>query len=472
MLLHTLFEQCDLGLCGESPDKAKVKLRNVCAIIFILSISLPVNAMTLRISANGIAEPGDTVHCFPGDPVTLGIWSPDGYLGETDNINFILVVDTQYGRITGGSVSVNAPTGTIIRGQDAQTVIGPPQDGIWGSIMSIFGTPSSGGVYIEDILYMGELVGVATINLYTSIDLETFSLVDSIMIHQDIRDRAPVGTAFTYQGRLIDSNIPAGGEYDLRFTLERVSAEYSQIGEDILADDVTVVDGYFTVDLDFGSDVFDGNAVWLEIAVRAGDMNDPNAFTVLSPRQFITPVTYSLVTRGVIVDSNDNVGLGTNSPDNKLHIVGKIRIVDGTEGENKVLTSDPNGVANWQSPLVPEELPSGVIVMWYGSIASIPSGWALCDGSNATPDLRDRFIVSASQDNSGIANTNITGSLSQTGGGTSHSHSGSTSISSSTASVSPEAGSYVSGPMHTHTFISETADTLPRYYALAYIMKL
>ena len=40
-------------------------------------------------------------------------------------------------------------------------------------------------------------------------------------------------------------------------------------------------------------------------------------------------------------------------------------------------------------------VPAGVIVMWSGSIASIPSGWALCNGSNGTPDLRDRFIVGA-----------------------------------------------------------------------------
>ena len=40
-------------------------------------------------------------------------------------------------------------------------------------------------------------------------------------------------------------------------------------------------------------------------------------------------------------------------------------------------------------------LPKGLISMWYGSIASIPSGWALCDGTNSTPDLRDRFIVGA-----------------------------------------------------------------------------
>jgi len=42
--------------------------------------------------------------------------------------------------------------------------------------------------------------------------------------------------------------------------------------------------------------------------------------------------------------------------------------------------------------------PTGGIVMWSGSIATIPSGWALCNGSNGTPDLRDRFIVGAHSD--------------------------------------------------------------------------
>lgn len=40
-------------------------------------------------------------------------------------------------------------------------------------------------------------------------------------------------------------------------------------------------------------------------------------------------------------------------------------------------------------------IPTGVIVMWSGSIVSVPSGWYLCDGTNGTPDLRDRFIVGA-----------------------------------------------------------------------------
>ena len=38
-------------------------------------------------------------------------------------------------------------------------------------------------------------------------------------------------------------------------------------------------------------------------------------------------------------------------------------------------------------------LPKGVIVSWFGSIEEIPKGWALCDGNNTTPDLRNRFII-------------------------------------------------------------------------------
>lgn len=40
-------------------------------------------------------------------------------------------------------------------------------------------------------------------------------------------------------------------------------------------------------------------------------------------------------------------------------------------------------------------IPVGCIVMWSGAVDSIPSGWALCNGSNGTPDLRNRFIVGA-----------------------------------------------------------------------------
>lgn len=40
-------------------------------------------------------------------------------------------------------------------------------------------------------------------------------------------------------------------------------------------------------------------------------------------------------------------------------------------------------------------LPLGTVVVWTGSIASIPTGWQLCDGTGGSPDLRDRFVVGA-----------------------------------------------------------------------------
>lgn len=42
-----------------------------------------------------------------------------------------------------------------------------------------------------------------------------------------------------------------------------------------------------------------------------------------------------------------------------------------------------------------DAIATGIITMWYGAVPSIPSGWFLCDGTNGTPDLRDRFIVGA-----------------------------------------------------------------------------
>jgi len=40
-------------------------------------------------------------------------------------------------------------------------------------------------------------------------------------------------------------------------------------------------------------------------------------------------------------------------------------------------------------------VPAGMIMIWSGSVGSIPSGWTLCNGSNSTPDLRDKFVIGA-----------------------------------------------------------------------------
>lgn len=91
---------------------------------------------------------------------------------------------------------------------------------------------------------------------------------------------------------------------------------------------------------------------------------------------------------------------------------------------------------------------SGMIMMWSGTIATIPSGWVLCDGTNSTPDLRNRFIVGAYSDTSGTAYTTITGSNTQTGGSkdainVSHTHTATSTVTDPKHSHAATAGSFV-----------------------------
>jgi hypothetical protein len=129
---------------------------------------------------------------------------------------------------------------------------------------------------------------------------------------------APMGTAWTYQGRLMDQNEPADGEYDFQFKLfdDPNVVLGNQLGSDVNVPDLDVIDGYFTVLLDFGSDVFDGNAVWLETGVRPGDFNAPCEYTVLAPRQEVTPTPYALMVRAPLHltgSSPDPIIKGTNT---------------------------------------------------------------------------------------------------------------------------------------------------------------
>ena len=126
-------------------------------------------------------------------------------------------------------------------------------------------------------------------------------------------------------------------------------------------------------------------------------------------------------------------------------------------------------------------VPSGLISMWYGNIASIPSGWYLCDGNNGTPDLRDRFVVGASSDDGGVAKTIMTDGATKTKSGASnfaahtHPHLGPTGESGGSN------GHQTNDPGYNNSGIADTQDptgsagsgtvTYPPYYALAFIMK-
>src|SRR5437762_553158 len=104
---------------------------------------------------------------------------------------------------------------------------------------------------------------------------------------------ASLSAGFTYQGHLIDNGSPANGAYDLRFTLHSASSgANTQVGGTIQIASVLVTDGLFKEELDFGATPFDGEDRWLEIGVRPG--GGTNSFTVLDPRQKLSPAPYAL----------------------------------------------------------------------------------------------------------------------------------------------------------------------------------
>ena len=150
------------------------------------------------------------------------------------------------------------------------------------------------------------------------------------------------------------------------------------------------------------------------------------------------------------------------------------------------------------APAPATPVPSGAILLWSGSIGSIPAGWYLCNGSNGTPDLRDRFIVGAGS----------TYAVDATGGSAdsivvSHTHTATSAVTDPghTHTLSPanrqvynsgasgSAGQYNGGETFTQLTMSSattgitvattvntagssgTNANLPPYYALCYIMK-
>jgi hypothetical protein len=98
----------------------------------------------------------------------------------------------------------------------------------------------------------------------------------------------PLGTVFTYQGRLMDGGSPANGMYDFVFTLHDDSG--AVVGGPYFQNEISVTDGYFNVELDF-EDIFQGQALWLEIEVKP---SGPGGYENLSPWQPIRPAPYAL----------------------------------------------------------------------------------------------------------------------------------------------------------------------------------
>jgi len=181
----------------------------------------------------------------------------------------------------------------------------------------------------------------------------------------------------------------------------------------------------------------------------------------------------------------------------QVDITGAFRL-DGTAGASGqvLLSAGGANTPTWGNAFV-----AGMIMMWSGTIATIPTGWLLCNGSSSTPDLRNRFIIGAFSDDSGTAKTTVTGSATQTGGSKdaslpSHTHTATSTVTdpghnhtaAGTRAPPFETGgnaNFTNGTVTTSTAttgitvattnstegVSATNANLVPYYALAFIMK-
>jgi len=180
---------------------------------------------------------------------------------------------------------------------------------------------------------------------------------------------------------------------------------------------------------------------------------------------------------GTLVASGQALASGT------LNVTGAFQL-DGTAGASGqvLLSAGGSTTPTWGNPFV-----AGMIILWSGSSATIPSGWLLCDGSSSTPDLRNRFVVGATS----------TYAVGATGGSAdaivvSHTHTatvtdpghvhGGVKVQSGGQNINANPGvstadgstsSAVTGitVANSTTGSSGTNANLPPYYALCYIMK-
>ena len=181
-----------------------------------------------------------------------------------------------------------------------------------------------------------------------------------------------------------------------------------------------------------------------------------------------------------------------------LNVTGSLELDGSTGSAGQVLVSQGSSATpKWGDAFV-----TGMIMPWSGSTSSVPSGWAICDGTNSTPDLRDKFVVGAGNtydvdSTGGSANAEVishthslTGSTNAAGN---HTHAGVPQTGTLWYNRwSPTGGTHgnerdggtggrtASEGNHAHS-ISGTANAkgvsgvnknLPPYYALAYIMKV
>jgi hypothetical protein len=229
---------------------------------------------------------------------------------------------------------------------------------------------------------------------------------------------ATVGSSFTYQGSLSDGGSALTGVFDFRFTLFDAASGGALAGSPITFDDLQVVSGVFTADLDFGSSVFFGDARWLQVEVRPGVST--GSYTLL-PRQRLSPTPYAIGVNLPLYEQASStttmfglLNTGTGSCAN--FIAGGNGPNSGVSGGTLSTTAQASGVRGTATGS------TGLVYGVYGSTASTASQTAGVYGvATATTGttIGVQGIATASSNGTGIVGTgSATGAyISSTGTG-------------------------------------------------------
>ncbi len=209
----------------------------------------------------------------------------------------------------------------------------------------------------------------------------------------------PAGTNFTFQGQVKMDELPLTGVADFRFSLWSDATDTQEVPPVQERLDVDVVNGLFTVDLDFGAAPF-SEARWLGIEVRH-PAGPGGTYQLLSPRQPITGAPLALYALNApatgdtlwATNGNDihktnsgNVGIGTTTPQQTLHVVGRVLAQSsgipihgtkqgtgtfpGVHGETESTSSDASGTRGYVLSTSPGARSAGVWGRNFGTAAN------------------------------------------------------------------------------------------------------
>jgi hypothetical protein len=225
-------------------------------------------------------------------------------------------------------------------------------------------------------------------------------------------------TAFTYQGQLNDGGTNANGVYTMIFALYNAASGGNQIGSTI-TNNATLANGLFTVNLDFGTGAFTGNACWLGITITSGGTTQE-----LSPRVQVLPVPYALYA------ANANTAASASNVASAISVTNAVilnALVTNSIITNSTFAGNGTGLTNITATSLSNGTWNVTVGNYVGNYQNTPNIFGFYDNNSLVLALTDNeaFVSGELEVNSNltvnrgglsVGNINLTGGNGNPGG--------------------------------------------------------